>query len=562
LTWSASRWGLLLAGAWLVLALHGLGAADIVGDDEAREAGIVQDVVAGHWLLPRFNDQLLPDKPILYHWLAAAPCALAGFSETAVRLPSALAGAALVWWTTTFGAALFGRTAGVVAGILLATTPTFLDHARVARPDVLLALLLALALGAAFRWWRDGARRDAAWALAWVGAGVLAKGPVAPALSGATLVAFLAWQRQLRRLPGLLTVPGVAAALVLGLGWYAVALAGWGGRFVHEHLVGRYVGNVVGGLMVGKAYSQRSVLYHLLFYPKHLLVVALPWTPLVAVAVWQLWRAGRVRDPRARFLVCWALAPVVVFTPAQWKLRYYLLPSLPALACLAAPVVTALLAAPLPKTGRVPRAVAALVVAALVVAAGWLALTHADRFADADRAVLASLATVAATSSAAALLGFGLGVAVVTVALFAWPGLVAVTAAAVVAWSAIGLPAMEQATSRRDSLRPFAEAARAAALPLAFYGPTVRPIVVYVGHPIPTLHRKPDALLPHTLVIATEPDYHSLVEHARLGPPLAIATGRASNLTSTRLVLAETRQPKPRTDPADGAGPGAPAARL
>ena len=68
--------GLLLGGVVLLLALHDLGDAAIVHNDEAREVGIVQDIVAGHWLWPRFNDDLLPDKPTLFHWLAAVPCAL------------------------------------------------------------------------------------------------------------------------------------------------------------------------------------------------------------------------------------------------------------------------------------------------------------------------------------------------------------------------------------------------------------------------------------------------------------------------------------------------------
>src|SRR5262249_20097336 len=94
----ARRWlrtprvsGVLLSAAFLLLALHGLGDVAIVHSDESREVGIVQDVVAGHWLLPRFNDEMLPDKPILSHWLAAIPCALVGFSEEAVRFTSALA---------------------------------------------------------------------------------------------------------------------------------------------------------------------------------------------------------------------------------------------------------------------------------------------------------------------------------------------------------------------------------------------------------------------------------------------------------------------------------------
>src|SRR5262245_14281101 len=76
--------GIVLAVLWLGLALHGLGDVSVVGDDEAREVGIVQDIVAGHWLWPTFNAEVIPDKPTLSHWLNALSCALFGFSETAV----------------------------------------------------------------------------------------------------------------------------------------------------------------------------------------------------------------------------------------------------------------------------------------------------------------------------------------------------------------------------------------------------------------------------------------------------------------------------------------------
>src|SRR5262249_27423570 len=174
--------GILLAVVYVLLALHGLGNVAIVGDDEAREAGIVQDMVAGHWLWPRFNQELLPDKPTLYHWLAAIPCAIGGFSETAVRAPSVLAVAGAGGGTGRGGRGLRRAAAGPAAGVVLATTRSVFAHARVARPDGLLVLLLCLALGEAYRWWRESDRRRAAAALAFVGLGVLAKGPVAPAL--------------------------------------------------------------------------------------------------------------------------------------------------------------------------------------------------------------------------------------------------------------------------------------------------------------------------------------------------------------------------------------------
>ena len=538
---SGRRLGLLLAAGWLVAALHGLGASDIVGDDEAREAGIVQDIVAGHWLWPRFNGELLPDKPILYHWLAALPCAAAGFSETAVRLPSALAGAALVAATAALGADLLGASAGLAAAALLATTPALFAHARVARPDVLLVLLLSLALGRAFHWWREERRRDATAALALLGAATLAKGPVAPVLFALTLGGFLAWQRELRRLPRFATLPGLAAFALLGLGWYAAALAGWRGEFIHQHLAGRYLRNLAGGLVTGGAYSPKPLAYHLLFYPKHLPAIALPWTPFAALALWRAWRTGGFRDPRLRFLACWAAAPVVAFTPAEWKLRYYLLPSLPALALVSAPAVLTLVA--LPARRLSPRGLVAL---AAIAAAGLGAFALAARLlplSPSDRSTLDALLRIApgGRSGAVAGVGFLAGVLLVALAWRAWAALVTVVAAAMLLWMAAGQVALEAAVSRRDSLAPFARAAAARYPPparLAFWGESIRPVAVYVGRPMPTLRRS-EQLAPGLALVGSEPAMRGLSDSGVVGYPMFSAEGRLGNVARGRVILLE-----------------------
>src|SRR5262249_34031352 len=161
--------------------------SDVTGDDEAREVGIVQDVLAGHWLWPRFNDDLIPDKPILTHWLGAIPCALAGFSETAVRPPPALAGAAAGRSAAGVGLGVLGPAAGIAAGLLLATFPAFAERTQLARPDVIMLAFLAPALALAFRVEREGDRRDAVLALVLLGLATFAKGPVAPALFAAAV---------------------------------------------------------------------------------------------------------------------------------------------------------------------------------------------------------------------------------------------------------------------------------------------------------------------------------------------------------------------------------------
>jgi 4-amino-4-deoxy-L-arabinose transferase-like glycosyltransferase len=541
----ADRLPLVLGAVYLALALHGLGAADIVGDDEAREAGIVQDVLAGHVLWPRFNGELIPDKPILYHWLAALASTAGGFSETAVRLPSALAAAALVAWTARAGAAFVGTPAGVVAGGLLATMPALASRARVARPDALLVLLLSVALGFAYRWWRDDRRGDATRALAAVGAAMLAKGPVAPVLFALTVGAFLAWQGDLRRLRGLATVPGVIALAILGLGWYALALAGWGDAFVHQHLVGRYAYNLIGDLPAGGQYSRRPLAYHLAFYLEHLPAVALPWTPCVALALWQAWRRDRLRDPAVRFLLCWSLAPVVAFTPAQWKLRHYLLPALPALALLAAPAVVALARGrprPLaPRDGGLALA-AALAAGAGVgaLAAGLVPLSPSDR-GTVDAAFRAFPGgAFAATTTAALAAGALCGAA----ARAAWRPVLAAVAAGGVLWMAFGVPRLEAETSRRDSLRPFAEAVGRLVPPdgaLAFYGSEpMRSVVVYLGRRVPTV-RRPEEITAGLAVIARAEDHTRLAAAGRLGPPRLVAEGRPGNVARETVVLAEGR---------------------
>jgi 4-amino-4-deoxy-L-arabinose transferase-like glycosyltransferase len=551
LRFDIKRAPLLLGGVALVLALHGLGSTDITGDDEAREAGIVQDILAGHVLWPRFNADLIPDKPTLYHWVAAIPCTLAGFSAAAVRLPSAVAAAGLIAWVTWFGARVLGTEAGIAAGILMATFPVFFDHARVARPDVLMLLLLAPALGCAFTAWRERRRRDAELALVLLGLATLAKGPVAPALFVATMGGFAAWQRDARPLRALVTPIGIAALLVLGLGWYVLAYAGWGQEFVRQHLVGRYLRNLAGGLAEGRPYSERSLVYHLTFYPLHLPAVALPWTPLVVAALVRLARRRGFTNPLVRFLVVWSVAPIVVFTPAEWKLRYYLLPSLPPLALLTAPLAVELLTRR-PEVLRATRA--SLVAAAAVLAVGGavtaIALARPDLLARSDEGVVADLvATVPGGAPViAALVGTLLGVGAVATALRLWGPLVAVTGALTLGWIAVGAPAMAVQADAGRSLRTFAEAALAhfpGPTALAFYGEPVRSIVVYVGHPVRSLDRSVLDITPGLGVIAPEPAYRVLAARGHLGPPLATGSGQTGNLERGTLVVAEGLEKAP-----------------
>lgn len=555
MTSAAERWALLLAAIVLGVGLHGIEAADIVGDDEAREVGIVQDVAAGHVLWPRFDDALLPDKPILSHWLAAIPVTAGGFSERTVRLPSVLATAALVGWTVVLGDALWGLPSGIAAGVMLATMPALLDHARVCRPDALLVLFLSAALGMAFSWWRSGQPRDAVVAWALVGLATFTKGPVGVGLFVIAFGSFLVWQRDLARLRSFLPWRGLLLFAVVGLGWYAVALAGWGEVFVREHLVGRYVRNLTGGLVEGHAYSHRPLLYHLLFYPTHLPAAVLPWTPWILLALWRFSRRGGLTDPRVRFLLCWALAPVIAFTPAEWKLRYYLLPSLPALALLAGPAAVALFEERAARR-RPPdlwRALLGFVVGialsgVVTTAVAWV-LTNPDRLSESDRGTLSHLASaVGGPDQLLRMLGTVVGLTSAVVVLRSWPTLVACVATMSLFWSWSVTPLMDAAMSREASFKSFARAVAVrvpAHQPIAFWGKVVRPVVVYLGRPAPSLARTRARLTPGMALLVPLPAWERLQRDGLVGDVLLRGDGRVGNLEHGTLVLAEVSAPPP-----------------
>src|SRR5262245_66513355 len=97
-TWClrVSVWVALL---WIVVFWR-LGFPSLMDPDEAHYAELTREMLrAGSWLVPLLDGQPHIDKPILFHWLQGAAMTLAGSTEFAARLPSALAAVVLFWRT-------------------------------------------------------------------------------------------------------------------------------------------------------------------------------------------------------------------------------------------------------------------------------------------------------------------------------------------------------------------------------------------------------------------------------------------------------------------------------
>ncbi|MDJ0866140.1 MAG: phospholipid carrier-dependent glycosyltransferase, partial [Myxococcota bacterium] len=331
---------LLLAATALLLFVR-LGAVGLWAPDEPRYGQIAEELrsmqhgVAGLALL-HANGEPYTQKPPLYFWLAAAAGAPRGHvSEAAARLPSALAGLALVALTLAFGARLLGGPSGLLGAALLLTTWSFCENARRVQLDVLLALFETLALAAFWRLDRGiGSRRASQIALhAALGGALLTKGPVGFLVPVLVMAGFLLWERRGRDLHRAFPWWGLGLSLGPVLLWVssavALAPAGFFGEAVVDNLLGRF--------FAGTSHA-RPVYYYLYQLP----VETLPWFLLAPVVVWAGRRAvfapsGDAETRRAwRFLLAWLAATLVFFSLSTGKRGIYLVPVLPAVALLGA----------------------------------------------------------------------------------------------------------------------------------------------------------------------------------------------------------------------------------
>jgi 4-amino-4-deoxy-L-arabinose transferase-like glycosyltransferase len=367
---TSRRYVVFLLGVLLLAALLAAipaGRRPFWSSDEARVALLAQDVLDhGGWLVADVRGQHYLNKPQLFFWSVAVAALPSGrVTELSAAISPVLSSLAAVAGVVAIGRFLWGPQTGLLAGLILITTPLHFEMSHQVLPDVMLNAWLVWAL-----YWLLRAER-AAWAwrplLAFYGclaAALLCKGPQALAALAAAAVAVAvtdgsATLRKLRPVMGLTVVLGVAAIV-----WLIPYQIGSQGAFEHRVLKGHYVT----WYLVGPMLSRLAAL-------AEPLTVFLPWTLFLAAAPWW-WRASP--DASRRRIVLWtATLWILSALSANYRSRY-MLPVLPGLALVTAEFVTA------PLTGRARRAldVAALAGAVFMGAIAITSLFPVTRFVD------------------------------------------------------------------------------------------------------------------------------------------------------------------------------------
>lgn len=398
-----------------ILLLARLGGIDLWAPDEPRYAQIAEEVRAfergpASAVLLTLNGHPYDQKPPLYFCLAALAGAAGGrVTETAARLPSALAGIALVALVLAWGSRLFGRCAAALGGAILATAVLFPYMARRTQIDLVLALFESLALLGFWRADRGIGSRRASLALlhASMGLAVLTKGPVGLLVPSLVIVAYLVWERRPAALRAVFPPWGLALSLLPGILWVALAIA----LAPQGFFEGAVVENLYGRFFLGTSKANPWYFFFGVF-PLDFLPWSLLWPVVWIVGRREIFAPGAPDEPRRtwRFLLAWVVVTFVFFSISTGKRNLYLLPCYPAVALLCGDAAYRALR----RLPALPRAVGRSA-AGLAIAIGTAALAAAalPLFPGVDvpfafaAAVIAALAAGAALWRGAAIRGKG-----------------------------------------------------------------------------------------------------------------------------------------------------------
>ena len=332
----------LLAGGFL-FCLWRLGSTALFDLDEGGYAEIAREMLTlNDWVIPRLNFVRLLDKPPLLYWLTAVSFKLFGISEFSARLPVALSVVGIMALCTLVGRRWFGSLEGLLAGVIFGTCAgvVVFETGRQLQPDMVFTLFLTAALIALLYGLCEPRRRQRYFLLAHVAMAlaVMTKGLIGLVFPALALLGFAVFTRELGLLRQILAWRGIVVFLLIALPWHLAAEWRSPGflrfylldvhflRFFNEGSIASSMTSLsLGGLWAGTA---------LIFYP---------WTFFMPLVLWD--GVARFRSaPRAQLeagegrilLWLWLWVGVVLgfFSACSFRLFYYGLPALPALAIL------------------------------------------------------------------------------------------------------------------------------------------------------------------------------------------------------------------------------------
>jgi 4-amino-4-deoxy-L-arabinose transferase-like glycosyltransferase len=344
-----SDWALLAGYCALLFGVALVAGRPLTLHESVLPQSAREMLADGDWLVPKKGGEPWLESPPLPQWCTVAIASVFGRCDTEaiVRIGPLLVATLTVCLTAWMASAWYGRTVGLLSGLILATTCEFTRYAWLAEDEIYLCGLVT----ATIAWFvRIEFVGDAApvfatlrksvvhvfgarpWPVvaffALLGATNLVKGLFfGTAMAAIPIAGWLLWNRDWPRISKYVWVPGWLLFGAILAAWPLAALQ----RYPDTMELWFYD---LGGRMSGNYTEINQPLW---YYPVNLLWMLAPWTVVVPFGLAATWPSAKSeRNSPARFLWCWALLVPAVFSIPGGKHHHYLLHALAPWAILSA----------------------------------------------------------------------------------------------------------------------------------------------------------------------------------------------------------------------------------
>lgn len=332
-TFSKIGLALLIVLVLGLFAVRLMAPSDLMDKDQERPASYILDALKnGHWVCQTDWVGSITSKPPLYTWIAAfLALPFDRFTRFSLYLPAASSVLLLALLIRAAGGNRFGPLAGFFGALAFVLSPIAVRLSVMARTDSLFTLMIALTAFAAFRSWEKGG----GWVWFWLAAAAasLTKGPLGLLIGSMGLLAALWERRRASALPLRGThLPGLLVYFLVTFGWFGLAVLYMGHPVIDKMILAELIYHGV------RVTHERSMEFNYFNSTAYFLHRFAPWSVIACIGLWRVFRRPAVDDSERRFerfLTCWLLGGLIVFSLAPHQRGDLVFPITPPAALLA-----------------------------------------------------------------------------------------------------------------------------------------------------------------------------------------------------------------------------------
>jgi len=332
-------WGLMILS--MVILFTKLGSYPLQMQWEPNYGQVVREMVWGE------GDAITPtckvgsdegakpgtfwSKPIMIFWLAYPFYSLFGDSEWSARTPIALVGLFGIFMTVWFMSRLYNRRAGLLAGLLLITSPTYFLISRAYMVDVPFVVTMWVAIGFLLLGEKEGRAKWYYLFYAFMGLSSLAKGLTPLIIVGGNIIAYCLITMDWAIFKRMKIFKGAIIYLAVAAPWYTYMTSKYGMFYVKKFFWDHHFERALGNIDKPDDTFEMFVLYFS--------IGVLPWITFLPQAIMTLvpWRKNTGKEHRTElFFLAGFLFAFTFFSVISTKFPHYIFPAVPYVAMLIA----------------------------------------------------------------------------------------------------------------------------------------------------------------------------------------------------------------------------------